>query len=146
MNLALRPTAAAALMHPYFRSTFVERLLQEGEVVEQDRKLEAVRDLLHKVRQENRWVVLPYFTLFYSILLKPTLLYITLFYSAHLPDLCCQYHVFEFLICHRLHHFLFIENIYFLFFTLQLHTFILHFLYSYIPSSLFAPFSPTFQE
>lgn len=64
MNLALRPTAAAALMHPYFRSTFVERLLQEGEVVEQDRKLEAVRDLLHKVRQENRWGVLGCVVLF----------------------------------------------------------------------------------
>ena len=49
-----RPPAASALMHPYFRSTFVERLLQEGEVVEQDRKLEAVRDLFHRVRSENR--------------------------------------------------------------------------------------------
>ena len=57
MDCTLRPTAAAALMHPYFRSTFVERLLQEGEVVEQDRKLEAVRDLLHKVRQENRYII-----------------------------------------------------------------------------------------
>ena len=52
-----RPSAATALMHPYFRSTFVERLLQEGEVVEQDRKLEAVRDLLHRVRSENRTVL-----------------------------------------------------------------------------------------
>lgn len=49
-----RPSAASALLHPYFRSTFVERLLQEGEVVAQDRKLEAVRDLLHRVRLENK--------------------------------------------------------------------------------------------
>ena len=54
INQSQRPTAAAALMHPYFRSTFIERLLQEGEFVAQDRKLEAVRDLLHRVRLENR--------------------------------------------------------------------------------------------
>jgi len=54
VNPSMRPTAASALMHPYFRSTFVERLMQEGEVVEQDRKLEAVRNLLHNARQENR--------------------------------------------------------------------------------------------
>jgi hypothetical protein len=41
-------------MHPYFRSTFIERLQEEGEVVEQDRKLEAVRDLFNRVRLENR--------------------------------------------------------------------------------------------
>ena len=35
VNATLRPTAASALMHPYFRTTFVERLLNEGEVVEQ---------------------------------------------------------------------------------------------------------------
>lgn len=49
-----RPTAAAALQHPYFRSTFVERLVQDGEVVEQDRKLDAVRNLLYRARSENR--------------------------------------------------------------------------------------------
>jgi serine/threonine protein kinase len=54
INRSVRPTAASAVLHPYFRSAFVERLLQEGEVVEQDRKLEAVRDLLHRVRSENR--------------------------------------------------------------------------------------------
>lgn len=54
ISAATRPSAAAALMHPYFRSTFVERLMQDGEVVEQDRKLEAVRDLLHRARSENR--------------------------------------------------------------------------------------------
>ncbi len=54
LNPATRPRAAAALMHSYFRATFVERLMQEGEVVEQDRKLEAVRNLLHKARSENR--------------------------------------------------------------------------------------------
>jgi hypothetical protein len=51
---ATRPTAAAALMHPYFRTTFVERLLDEGEVVEQSKKLEAVRSLLDNTRSENR--------------------------------------------------------------------------------------------
>ena len=50
-----RPTAAGSLMHPYFRCSFMERLLQEGEVVAQDRKLEAVRDLLHRVRLENKF-------------------------------------------------------------------------------------------
>jgi len=49
-----RPTAAAALTHPYFRSTFVERLVQDGEVVEQDRKLDAVRNLLYRARADNR--------------------------------------------------------------------------------------------
>jgi hypothetical protein len=51
---AMRPSAAQALMHPYFRTTFVERLVEEGEVVEQNRKLEAVRSLLHQARTENR--------------------------------------------------------------------------------------------
>jgi hypothetical protein len=53
LNPSQRPTAAAVLMHPYFRGTFVERLMEEGEVVEQNRKLEAVRNLLHRVRSEN---------------------------------------------------------------------------------------------
>jgi len=38
-----RPTAANCVVHPYFRATYMDRLLKEGEVVEQDRKLEAVR-------------------------------------------------------------------------------------------------------
>jgi hypothetical protein len=54
IDIQTRPTAAQALMHPYFRSTFIERLQEEGEVVEQDRKLEAVRDLFNRVRLENR--------------------------------------------------------------------------------------------
>ena len=49
-----RPTAASALQHPYFRSTFVDRLVQDGEVVEQDRKLDAVRNLLYRARADNR--------------------------------------------------------------------------------------------
>lgn len=54
INPNVRPSAVSALMHPYFRSTFVEKLLQDGEVVEQDRKLEAVRSMLHKCRLENK--------------------------------------------------------------------------------------------
>ena len=54
INATQRPSAASALMHPYFRSTFVERMMQDGEVVEQDRKLDAVRNLLHRARSENR--------------------------------------------------------------------------------------------
>lgn len=54
INANQRPSAASALMHPYFRSTFVERMMQDGEVVEQDRKLDAVRNLLHRARSENR--------------------------------------------------------------------------------------------
>ena len=54
VNASQRPSAASALMHPYFRSTFVERMMQDGEVVEQDRKLDAVRNLLHCARSENR--------------------------------------------------------------------------------------------
>lgn len=51
---ALRPTANMALLHPFFRLTFAEKLLRDGEVVEQDRKLEAVRNMLHRCRHENR--------------------------------------------------------------------------------------------
>jgi serine/threonine protein kinase len=49
-----RPTAASALSHSYFRATFVDRLMQEGEIVEQDRKLDAVRNLLSRTRAANR--------------------------------------------------------------------------------------------
>lgn len=49
-----RPTAVNALTHPYFRDTFVDNMLNEGEVVEQDKKLDAVRDVLRRVRSENR--------------------------------------------------------------------------------------------
>jgi serine/threonine protein kinase len=54
VDLSLRPTANTALMHPYFRTTFAEKLLRDGEVVEQDRKLEAVRSMLHRCRNDNR--------------------------------------------------------------------------------------------
>jgi hypothetical protein len=54
MDPLARLSAATALTHPYFRATFVDRLLQEGEIVEQDRKLEAVRNLLSRTRQNNR--------------------------------------------------------------------------------------------
>lgn len=49
-----RPLAAAALMHPYFRITFVDKLLQDGEVVEQKRKLDAVRNVIERTRSLNR--------------------------------------------------------------------------------------------
>ena len=54
LSAASRPSAASALMHPYFRSTFMERLLKDGEIVEQDRKLDAVRNLIHRARSDNR--------------------------------------------------------------------------------------------
>ena len=49
-----RPSAAQCIVHVYFRTNFVDRLVQDGEVVEQDRKLEAVRHLIQKTRQSNR--------------------------------------------------------------------------------------------
>ena len=49
-----RPTAATAAKNVYFTTTFVDRLINEGEVVEQDRKLEAVRNLLSRTRYLNR--------------------------------------------------------------------------------------------
>lgn len=51
---SVRPSAATALTHAYFRATFVDRLMQEGEIVEQDRKLDAVRNLLSRTRAANR--------------------------------------------------------------------------------------------
>jgi len=54
VNPLNRPTANNALMHRYFRITYVERLLSEGEIVEQDRKLEAVRSVLYHSRMENK--------------------------------------------------------------------------------------------
>jgi len=49
-----RPTAANCVVHPYFRATYMDRLLKEGEVVEQDRKLEAVRNMLQKTRNAHK--------------------------------------------------------------------------------------------
>lgn len=49
-----RPSAATALTHAYFRATFVDRLMEEGEIVEQDRKLDAVRNLLSRTRVSYR--------------------------------------------------------------------------------------------
>eukprot|EP01038_Epipyxis_sp_PR26KG_P005560 gene5560-7682_t len=54
VNPINRPTAASALMHPYFRITFIDRMLQEGEMVEQDRKLEAMRNLIKTTRKSNK--------------------------------------------------------------------------------------------
>jgi hypothetical protein len=54
VNPQSRPTAATALTHAYFRATFVDRLMQEGEIVEQDRKLDAVRNLLSRTRAAHR--------------------------------------------------------------------------------------------
>jgi serine/threonine protein kinase len=53
VEAAQRLSAAQALLHPYFRVAFAERLQQEGEVVEQDRKLDAVRNLLARARVDN---------------------------------------------------------------------------------------------
>lgn len=52
-----RPTAANALLHPYFRRCYVDRLRDDGELVEQKKKLDAFRVLLSGVQQEvvGRW-------------------------------------------------------------------------------------------
>jgi len=49
----LRPSAATSLLHGYFHNSFIERLIVEGELVEQDKKLDAVRNLISRVRSEN---------------------------------------------------------------------------------------------
>lgn len=47
-----RPTASSALLHPYFRQCYIDRLVNMGELVEQNKKLEAVRALLYRARIE----------------------------------------------------------------------------------------------
>ena len=49
-----RPSAANCLNHPYVRSTFVDQMVIEGELVDQNKKIHAVRDLLTRIRRENR--------------------------------------------------------------------------------------------
>lgn len=49
-----RPSASTALSHPFFSSTFVDRLMQEGEIVDQDRKLDAVRSLMQRTKAIHR--------------------------------------------------------------------------------------------
>lgn len=49
-----RPTAANCVVYPYFRGAFIDNLLKEGEMVEQDRKLDAVRHLIQKTRNTHR--------------------------------------------------------------------------------------------
>ena len=54
MDPVCRPSAATALTHAYFRATFVDRLMEDGEIVEQDRKLNAVRNMLSRTRATYR--------------------------------------------------------------------------------------------
>lgn len=49
-----RPSASSCLNHPYIRSTFVDQMVIEGELVDQNKKIHAVRDLLTRKRRENR--------------------------------------------------------------------------------------------
>lgn len=53
VNVSTRPSASTALIHPYFRLIFAERLMEEGEVIDQERKLEAVNSLLRRIRSLN---------------------------------------------------------------------------------------------
>eukprot|EP00500_Bicosoecida_sp_ms1_P007560 CAMPEP_0203833790 /NCGR_PEP_ID=MMETSP0115-20131106/72835_1 /ASSEMBLY_ACC=CAM_ASM_000227 /TAXON_ID=33651 /ORGANISM="Bicosoecid sp, Strain ms1" /LENGTH=930 /DNA_ID=CAMNT_0050742863 /DNA_START=10 /DNA_END=2798 /DNA_ORIENTATION=- len=52
---AARPSAEAALMHPYFTQSLTAGLVDRGELVERDRKVKAVRDALASVRERHHW-------------------------------------------------------------------------------------------
>lgn len=51
---ALRPSASSSLNHPYIRSTFVDQMVLDGELVDQNKKIHAVKDLFRRLRRENR--------------------------------------------------------------------------------------------
>jgi hypothetical protein len=48
-----RPTASNALLHPYFRQSHIDRMVNLGEIMEQAKKLGAIRTLLHRARYET---------------------------------------------------------------------------------------------
>jgi len=50
----LRPSAADAILHPYFQNSYMDRFIAGGDLIGQNEKLEAVRDLLRRVRSEMR--------------------------------------------------------------------------------------------
>ena len=50
VNPANRPSASDALVHPFFTTSFSDRLVASGEILRQDDKLEAVRALIKQVR------------------------------------------------------------------------------------------------
>ncbi|KAJ8610544.1 hypothetical protein CTAYLR_009743 [Chrysophaeum taylorii] len=49
-----RPTAADAMLHPYFQNSYMDRYIAGGDIVGPNEKLEALRDLLRRVRSEMR--------------------------------------------------------------------------------------------
>jgi serine/threonine protein kinase len=49
-----RPSASSVLLHPYVNTCHVERLVEEGTLVRQSKKLEAARVLFRKVRDEEK--------------------------------------------------------------------------------------------
>jgi len=51
---AERPSATDAMLHPYFQNSYMDRFIAGGDVVGQNEKLDAVRDLLKRVRSEMR--------------------------------------------------------------------------------------------
>jgi hypothetical protein len=51
---AHRPTATNALNHPYSRSTFVDQMVLDGELIDQNKKIHLVKDLFKRIRKENR--------------------------------------------------------------------------------------------
>lgn len=53
-NPAKRLSAADALLHPYFQNSYMDRYIAGGDIVGQNEKLEALRDLLRQVRLEMR--------------------------------------------------------------------------------------------
>lgn len=50
----LRPSASSSLNHPYIRSTFVDQMVLDGELIDQNKKIHAVKDLFKRLRRENR--------------------------------------------------------------------------------------------
>lgn len=51
---AKRPSAADALLHPYFQNSYMDRYIAGGDIVGPNEKLEALRDLVRQVRSEMR--------------------------------------------------------------------------------------------
>ena len=49
-----RPSAADAMLHPYFQNSYLDRFIAGGDLVGQNEKLDAVRDLVKRVRSEMR--------------------------------------------------------------------------------------------
>lgn len=53
-NPAERPSAADALLHPYFQNSYMDRYIAGGDLVDPNEKLEALRNLIRQVQSELR--------------------------------------------------------------------------------------------